>query len=484
MVAANGDSCAAGRHRQRSAYRRLRAAAARSIGRRARAPLGRARLEHRYGRGRTWRADPHSAARGGCARAAARRWAHPLEAVPRGAVARSTILRELVRSAGASSRRGSGSIGATSSGRNGSGSNAGSSCATGDVTGGSVLDCRLGDSNLVSATSARACEARRQHRPARAVAGATRASLRRVRSRSAKSHGPPAVQARKLDGAVNVGRRHRLPRLGVYPPRHFPEERLRLRLRLRGVGTRPEPAPARPGRPGQPRAARAAPAPSCLPRPVCLSPWPPEPLKKGARAADPARVAHAADRYGGNMAFSQRLAQAAGLVEARLGGFRRPGAPTPRRGCSTPCAMARSAAASGLRPFLVIECAGLFGVEATLRCRRRRARVRALLFPGARRPAGHGRRRPAPRPADRAQGLRRGDRHPGRRRAAHAGLRAAGRPARRTPTPPSAPSWCSGSRGLPAPAGMAGGQCLDLRGRQARRARRARRWRTCSACRP
>ncbi len=71
------------------------------------------------------------------------------------------------------------------------------------------------------------------------------------------------------------------------------------------------------------------------------------------------------------------------------------------------------------RPFLVVECAALFGVarEHALMAAAR-ARMRALLFAGARRPAGHGRRRSAARPADRAQGIRRGDRHPRRRRAA------------------------------------------------------------------
>ena len=51
-----------------------------------------------------------------------------------------------------------------------------------------------------------------------------------------------------------------------------------------------------------------------------------------------------------------------------------------------------------------------------------RARVRPHLQPGARRPAGDGRRRPPPRPAHQPQGLRRGDGHPRRRRAAHRGL--------------------------------------------------------------
>ena len=52
-----------------------------------------------------------------------------------------------------------------------------------------------------------------------------------------------------------------------------------------------------------------------------------------------------------------------------------------------------------------------------------RGRAGPLLFADPRRPAGDGRRRPPPRPPDRPQGLRRGDRDPCRRRAADPRLR-------------------------------------------------------------
>ena len=58
-------------------------------------------------------------------------------------------------------------------------------------------------------------------------------------------------------------------------------------------------------------------------------------------------------------------------------------------------------------------------------------RVHARLQPGARRPALHGRRRPAPRPADGAREVGRGDGGAGGRRAAGAGLRGARRAAGR-----------------------------------------------------
>ena len=65
------------------------------------------------------------------------------------------------------------------------------------------------------------------------------------------------------------------------------------------------------------------------------------------------------------MAFSQRLAQAAGLVEGRLAGLfdGLAAADTPPRLLE---AMRHGALGGGkrFRPFLVIECAGLFGVEA------------------------------------------------------------------------------------------------------------------------
>ena len=86
-------------------------------------------------------------------------------------------------------------------------------------------------------------------------------------------------------------------------------------------------------------------------------------------------------------------------------------------GCWPRCGTACSTAASG--------CAHSWSWKPprcstrtvpTPRCGRGGARMRALLFADPRRPAGDGRRRSAARPADRAQGLRRGDRHPCRRR--------------------------------------------------------------------
>ena len=77
-----------------------------------------------------------------------------------------------------------------------------------------------------------------------------------------------------------------------------------------------------------------------------------------------------------------------------------------------------------LRPFLVVESRGAIRRRAAIRADGGRgAGMRALLFARSRRSARDGQRRPATRPADRAQGVRRGDRHPGRRRPSHLGLR-------------------------------------------------------------
>ena len=101
------------------------------------------------------------------------------------------------------------------------------------------------------------------------------------------------------------------------------------------------------------------------------------------------------------------------------------------------------------------------------RSERRRRRLRGGTHPRllarARRSAGDGRRRSAPRPADLPQGFRRGDGDPGRRRAAGARVRdARERPgiAVTTPRSASSSSGCSPSRA--ARGGMAGGQALDL----------------------
>ena len=99
--------------------------------------------------------------------------------------------------------------------------------------------------------------------------------------------------------------------------------------------------PCRPGPPPAPR----------LPRSVYLSRQPPEPLNNRCEYHAMPHRRTAADRYGGNMAFSQRLAQTAALVETRLAGlFDGMAAAARRLGCSRPCAMLRSAEASGSVP--------------------------------------------------------------------------------------------------------------------------------------
>ena len=87
------------------------------------------------------------------------------------------------------------------------------------------------------------------------------------------------------------------------------------------------------------------------------------------------------------------------------------------------------------------------------------------LQPHPRRPAGHGRRRPAARQADLAQGLRRGHRHPGRRRAAHPRLPPAGRGAARGGRRRACAAACARRRVLGEAAGttgLIGGQVEDL----------------------
>ncbi len=94
-----------------------------------------------------------------------------------------------------------------------------------------------------------------------------------------------------------------------------------------------------------------------------------------------------------------------------------------------------------------------------------RRRDGARLFADPRRPACDGRRRPAPRPADLPQGVRRGDGDPGRRRPVDPGFRecwpaTCGRPRWR---PNVARCW----RMRPAPAQLVGGQADDLAGQLA-----------------
>ena len=116
-----------------------------------------------------------------------------------------------------------------------------------------------------------------------------------------------------------------------------------------------------------------------------------------------------------------------------------------------------------LRPLLVLLAAEACGGDRRSGAAGGlRGRDGPRLFADPRRPAGDGRRRPAPRPADLPQGVRRGDGDPGRRRAADAGLRGAGprRSARRRSRPPVAPRWPA----PPAPRELVGGQADDLAG--------------------
>ena len=77
-----------------------------------------------------------------------------------------------------------------------------------------------------------------------------------------------------------------------------------------------------------------------------------------------------------------------------------------------------------VRPALVYATASALGIaEAQRRRRRLRGRTHPRLLARARRPAGDGRRRPAPRSADLPQGLRRSDCDSGRRCAAGARVR-------------------------------------------------------------
>ena len=101
------------------------------------------------------------------------------------------------------------------------------------------------------------------------------------------------------------------------------------------------------------------------------------------------------------------------------------------RSSSTRCATACSAAASGCgRCWCSRRCEAVQARDGAAAARRRAARgVRRRddphLFADPRRPAGDGRRRPAPRPADLARRARRGHGDPRRRRPAGRGVRAA-----------------------------------------------------------
>ena len=116
-----------------------------------------------------------------------------------------------------------------------------------------------------------------------------------------------------------------------------------------------------------------------------------------------------------------------------------------------------------IRPVLALATARALGRDPRWRAAaRRRARADPHLLADPRRPAGDGRRRPAPRPADVSRPLRRGRRDPGRRRALRGGVPArAARAARR------AGATCSrrspSSRPRPASTGWSAGQYIDVR---------------------
>ena len=94
-------------------------------------------------------------------------------------------------------------------------------------------------------------------------------------------------------------------------------------------------------------------------------------------------------------------ARRADAVERELDRLLPPAATGRRRGCTRRCAMPCWAAASGCGRSWCCASAELFGVRRGARAAgRRRGRDGARLFAGPRRPAGDGRRRPAPRPAD------------------------------------------------------------------------------------
>ena len=120
-----------------------------------------------------------------------------------------------------------------------------------------------------------------------------------------------------------------------------------------------------------------------------------------------------------------------------------------------------------IRPLLVLAAGeAVGGARDDAHAPRLRGGDDPHLQPDPRRPAGHGRRRPAPRQADLAQGLRRGHRDPGRRRAAHPRLPPAGRGARAARTPSAVRRRLRGDRASWArPAarpGLIGGQVEDL----------------------
>ena len=194
----------------------------------------------------------------------------------------------------------------------------------------------------------------------------------------------------------------------------------------------------------------------------------------GADRGDPARRRRPPRRH---RARSRRVERAARSPAAgrRAGRYRRGRSmrvstrccpfPTMRAPtCTARCAMPRSAAASGCARCSSSPTAQLFAVDRDVARARRRLRDRGdpRLFADPRRSAGDGRRRSAPRQADRAQGVRRGDRDPGGRLPARAGVRS-GSPIRTShPDPFVRAELVLELARASGPAGMAGGQMMDL----------------------
>ena len=165
---------------------------------------------------------------------------------------------------------------------------------------------------------------------------------------------------------------------------------------------------------------------------------------------------------GGGARFARFLAEARAAVDGELDRLLPASGRAPERLHE---AMRYSVFAGGkrLRPALVLLAGRSFGAPRPRPAGRRRGgRADPHLQPDPRRPAGARRRRPAPRPADAAPAVRRGDRDPGRRRPADArpdgARRAAARRCRescgRAPSPWSATAIGTG--------GMIGGQAEDL----------------------
>ena len=174
----------------------------------------------------------------------------------------------------------------------------------------------------------------------------------------------------------------------------------------------------------------------------------------------------------------------AGLVSTRA--RHRARAPPTRTTCARrssatwrSCASPREPAAAGLeeamrysllaggkriRPVLALATARALGREPRERApARRRARADPHLLADPRRPAGHGRRRAAPRPPDVPRALRRGRRDPRRRRPLRRGVPAACCTSRRATRRAvlAAVGELADATGVN---GMVGGQYIDVRG--------------------